>query len=71
MITSQDKARIYASFLNRLYIYRNITLDHASIQLWLSKLDEWGRGCGDGWEDEEEWEKMLSVLESPETPTSQ
>jgi hypothetical protein len=60
--------RIYSSFLNRLYIYRNITSDHTRIQLWLSKLDEWGRGCGDGWETEEEWESIMDLLDSPEVP---
>lgn len=67
-MTPEDKARVYSSFLNRLYIYRNITLDHARIQLWLEKLDDWGRGCGDGWETEEEWKDMLKLLDSPEQP---
>ena len=58
--------RVYSAFLNRLYIYRNITLDHARVQLWLEKLDEWGRGCGDGWDTKEDWESIIRLLEEPE-----
>jgi hypothetical protein len=69
-MTSDDARirRIYSAFLNRLYIYRNITSDHTRIQLWLAKLDEWGRGCGDGWDTEEEWESIMDLLDSPEVP---
>lgn len=66
-MTPQEKARIYAAFLNRLYIYRNITMDHNRIQQWLNKLDEWGRGCGNGWESEEDFEAMMETLNTPET----
>lgn len=66
MITDYHRARVYSAFLNRLYVYRNVTLDHTSVQLWLDKLDEWGRGCGEGWETEAEFEKMLDRLEQSE-----
>lgn len=66
MTTDFQRARAYSTFLNRLYVYRNITMDHASIQLWLDKLDDWGRGCGEGWETEEDFEQMLARLEQSE-----
>lgn len=60
--------RIFSAFLNRLYVYRNITLDHARVQLWLEKLDEYGRGCGQGWDTDEDWEDIMRKLEEPEVP---
>lgn len=60
------RANTYAAFLNRLYIYRNITLDPNRISLWLDKLDEWGRAAGDQWVIGEEWDDIMDLLDQPE-----
>lgn len=65
-MTDKQRADTYAAFLNRLYIYRNITLDNARIQKWLSKLDDWGRAAGDQFVIGEEWDEVMAELAAPE-----
>lgn len=71
MITDKQRAATYAAFLNRLYVYRNITLNNTRIQQWLSKLDEWGRASDDQFTTDEEWESIMESLLQPESAMDQ
>ncbi len=71
MMTDKERAATYAAFLNRLYLYRNVTMDHTRIQQWLSKLDEWGRASDDQFTTDEEWEGVMESLLQPESAMGQ
>ena len=65
-MTDKERADIYKAFLNRLYLYRNITMDNTRIQQWLQKLDDWGRAGDDQMIEDQEWRKIMDDLAKPE-----
>jgi hypothetical protein len=66
-MTDKERADTYCRFLNRLYAYRNITMDGGRIERWLAKLDAWGRAADDQMIDDDEWEEIMASLRAPET----
>ena len=65
-MTDRERADTYRRFLNRLYAYRNITLDNDRVQRWLAKLDRWGRAADDQMVDDDEWGEIMASLRAPE-----
>jgi hypothetical protein len=70
-MNDKQRADTYRKFLSRLYVYRNITMDHSRIQQWIQKLDEWGAAADDQMVSDSEWESIMTTLALPEglTPT--